>query len=285
MATAQTRFFGEPTGTSVEVVTSGRTIRPLFALPTELVDEATLTFDADGLHTRAVDPANVGLVELHAYPAAFEDYRVDGDDELTLGTNLGKLTSSLSDARLGKRTDDPVTLDLDATRTLVSIEREYETTTLSKTDEVLNIDPSSVRERPDVPDMRLAYRADIDVEAFVDAVAYIGNEHVELAEHDGHLVLSGYPRDDDETGTRVDAGDIAEPAAGEPNPGASSVYSMDYLSDFTSGLKAGKVTSLSLRWGDQFPLYMEFERRTDDDLLYEGRYMLAPRIADSGGDD
>jgi proliferating cell nuclear antigen len=286
MAAAQTRFFAEPSGESVEITTSGRAIRPLVAIPATLADEAKLSFDADGLYSRLVDPANVGLCEISATPAAFEEYILTGE-ELTVGTNLDTLQSALSDARLGTRTDDPVALDVDATRTLVEIEREYETTTLSKTDEMLNLDPEAVRPWPDPPELTLSYEASLDVQAFVDAVAYVGTDHVRVMERDGRLLFGG-KRGPDEDGsefeTLVDLGDVAEPTRDEPTEGASSIFSMSYLSDLATGLKQGKVTSLTVRWGDEFPLFLEFERRTGDELLYEGQYMLAPRV-ESGGDD
>ncbi|RLM89582.1 hypothetical protein D3D02_06785 [Halobellus sp. Atlit-38R] len=284
-STSQTRFFSEPSGESVEIETSGRTIRPLMALPTVLVDEAKLRFDAGGLHTTAVDPANVGMVGINAKPAAFEGYHVDGADDVLIGANLTRLKSSLSDARLGKSTDDPVELDIDATRTLVSIDREYDVTTLSRTDELLNIEPESIRQEPDIPNLELSYRAELDVEAFCDAVDYIPTDHVELGEFDGHLILKGDADGDEMTrSTRIDVGDVAEPITETPTENASSIYSMDYLRDMAKGLKKAKVTSLSVRWGEEFPLMLDFQRCDDETVLYEGRYMLAPRIQSGGAE-
>lgn len=285
MAMAQSRFFSEPSGTSIEIETSGRTIRPLVAMPATIVDEAQLTFDEEGLYTAAVDPANVAMVEIQASPTAFEAYDVLGADELTIGANLGKLQSALSDARLGKRTDDPVSLDIDETRTLVETEREYDHTTLSKTDERLNIDPDAIRQRPETPNLELSYTATVGVDAFCDAIGYIGTDYGRIFERDGDLVIAG-ERDPDEDGsdyaTVVEMASVAEPENDDPTEGAFSLFSMSYLRDMADGLDDGKVTSLTVRWGQEFPLFLEFERAEDDELLYDGRYMLAPRI---GGSD
>ena len=284
MASAQTRFFETASGAAVEIETSGRTIRPLLSIPAALVDEAELTFDAEGIYTAAVDPANVAMVELQAHPAAFEQYDIYGDEDLTVGANLNGYQDALSDARLGKRTDDPVSLDIDGTRLLAETEREYEHTTLSKTEERLNIHPDSVRQRPDMLNLELPYRAEVDVLALTDAISYLPTDYARFSERHGDLVLAA-ERDSEEDGsdyaTVIKLDDVAEPAIEDYEEGAASLLSMDYLGDIGAGLDDGKVTSVTVRWGQEFPLFLEFERREDKELLYEGRYMLAPRV---GGD-
>jgi len=44
------------------------------------------------------------------------------------------------------------------------------------------------------------------------------------------------------------------------------------------GLKSAKVDDVTLVWGEEFPIRLEFERTIDEEVAYEGCYMLAPRI-------
>ena len=53
-----------------------------------LVDECKIRLNSEELSIRAVDPANVGMVDLSLDAAAFESYEADGG---VIGVNLGRL--------------------------------------------------------------------------------------------------------------------------------------------------------------------------------------------------
>lgn len=279
----QSHLFGDPSGNSIDIETSGRVIRPLFNVPAAIVGEAKLTFDEDGLHTSAVDPSNVALVELDVNPEAFENYDL-ADEGFTTGVNLSRVRRQLKRARMGKTTDDAVTMDVDGTRVLVTTERDYEHTTLTQTNEVLTIDPDALREEPGVPDLNLSWEATIDVQAFGDAVSDIDtvSDHVEVLERNGHLVMAGDDGSDrtGEYATVADFGAIAEEYDSDyADGGEHSTFTLDYLTDMADGLKKAKIDELTLRWGDKLPIFLSFARHTDDgEIAYEGRYMMAPRI-------
>jgi proliferating cell nuclear antigen len=64
-----------------------------------IVDESKLRFDETGLQSRAVDPANVAMVDVTVPSGGFE--RLDVDDETTLGINLETLADVLGMAESG----------------------------------------------------------------------------------------------------------------------------------------------------------------------------------------
>lgn len=278
----QAQLFGEPSGNNVTIETSGRVIRPLMSLPSALVDESKVHFEAGGLSLSAVDPANVGMVELTAHPSAFETFEL-GDDAFEAGFAYDRLESQLANARMGKATDDPVSLDIDGTRSLVTTEREYTLTTLTQTNEVLNIDPDSVRMEPEVPDLALPCEATVDVEALTDALDSVNrvSDHAMVRERGGELVIAGEGGDDHtgEYGTVANFGEIVEIRDEEEfEHDEESRFSLDYLRDMADGLKSAKVDDVTLVWGQEFPLRLEFERTIDEETAYEGAYFLAPRI-------
>ncbi len=101
-----------------------------------LVEECKIHLDESGVEIRAVDPANVGMVDLSLDEAAFESYQADGG---LIGVNLTRLAdiAGMADS------DQLVHLELDEeTRKLhISIDGLEYTLAL--------IDPESIREEPD----------------------------------------------------------------------------------------------------------------------------------------
>ena len=69
-----------------------------------LVDECKLRLDSDSFRIRAVDPANVGMVDLELSTSAFVSYESDG---VVLGINL----SRLSDITNIDRSDETIDLE------------------------------------------------------------------------------------------------------------------------------------------------------------------------------
>lgn len=274
----QASLVGGPSGESVEIETSGRVIKPLLEPLTALVDEAKLRFDEGGLHVRAVDAANVSSVDLHAHPQAFEAYDLRADDELLVGLNLSALESDLSKARIGTTTDDAVWLDVDGTRVRTRIEREYGGTTLTQTAESLTIDPDSVRQEPDLPDLDMTHETTVSPRAFAAAVNHVGGRgETYLLVRDGRLVMAG--------GTEDSTGEYAATATFDSDVSGDDIdataYSNDYVLDIAESIADAKADDVTIRWAEGFPMIAEFSRTDGEDTLYEGHMMLAPRIGDS----
>lgn len=272
----QARLVGDaPEGTNVQIETSGRVIRPALAPLDALVDEAKVRFDADGIHIRAVDPANVGMVETRIHQAAFDAYEIDGD--LTPGVYVDALLRRLSDARKGKRTDDALSLDISEKRIVAEVEREYNTTTARFASELLTIDPDSVRQEPDITDLELSYSGRMDANALADVADHINRvaDHARLVPRDRGLVIRGSADDEGDVGVEIE--EWTDDAVDDGAEG--SLYSLDYFRDMAHAAVEALADEVHLELGDEFPMKMHFERTDEDgDPVVEHTFMLAPRV-------
>ena len=101
-----------------------------------LVDECKIRLNEDGLSIRAVDPANVGMVDMHLATSGFEAYEADGG---VIGVPLDRFEDVLSMGDSG----DLVSLDLnEQTGTALDIHISGLSYTLAL------IDPDSIRQEP-----------------------------------------------------------------------------------------------------------------------------------------
>lgn len=277
----QARLLGDLGDAQVHIETEGRVIRPALSLLSPVADEVRLRTDGDGLHVTAVDPANVIMIDFTLHAAAFDAY--DCADAECVGVYLPGLSDSLRQARKGKRTSDPVTVDIRDGSIVTETEREYDGATATYADEVLTIDPDSVREEPNLPGLDLPGVATVPVDGFGDAVAYLksADDHMRVGQDGGDLVLAV---DGDEDGLATYGGAVRFGDCSSVDGEAPvSWYSLDYVVDMADALATGLVTRLEMEWGDEFPLRVSFAREQEDTTLYDGTYMLAPRVK-SGGD-
>jgi len=293
----QTRLLSEVSSTSAAIATEGRVIRPALALPTAILDECRLTISDEGLSILAMDPANVAMLDVQYYPAAFETFVFDGVEPLEVGLNLDALTSALSQARYGQRTSDAVALDIDAARALVEVKREYRETSVTYADEILCLDPGVVREEPNSLDLELPCEATIPVDATADAVGFLtgAGDHMRVTADDGDLLL-GTDKESESSedlaldGDGSDAGSEVTAEAAVNMTGAieraeadvAARYSLDYVADIVGAIKSALATELALVWGDEKPACWRVARREDGETLYDGEFVLAPRR--TGGD-
>ncbi|PSQ23892.1 DNA polymerase sliding clamp, partial [Halobacteriales archaeon QS_9_67_17] len=61
-----------------KAIVSAETLGDALDSVSVLVDECKIRLEEEGLSIRAVDPANVGMVDLSLSAAAFESYETDG---------------------------------------------------------------------------------------------------------------------------------------------------------------------------------------------------------------
>jgi len=224
-----------------------------------LVDECKIHLDEEGMEIRAVDPANVGMVDLSLDASAFESYEADGG---LIGVNLVRLQDIAGMADSGQL----VELELDEqTRKLhISIDGLEYTLAL--------IDPESIREEPDLPDLDLSSTIVIegrDIDRAVTAADMV-SDHIELGVDDGsELFYVKAQGDTDDVHLELDAEDLIDLVPGE----ASSLFSLDYLQDMNKAIP--KDTEVTMELGEEFPVKLHFD-------IAEGEgnvtYMLAPRI-------
>lgn len=263
-------------GHSINFETNGNVFRPWFNTVNTLVNEARLHADANGLHVHAVDPTNVGYVDTHLYADALETYDYDlGDDgEYVTGVPVDSLASAASVARKGATTADPLTISFDGDRqATVETEREYGSTTVERGSSVSLIDPGMVRDRPNAIDIGTTIRGEIDTLPFRDVLSEL-EEHATLAADGDDLLIS---EELDETASAARFRDVLSETPGESE---GTIYSVDYLADMASAVRASKADAVSFAYAPEYPIRLRFERIDDDGTtLYDGSYLLAPRIS------
>mgnify|MGYP002762611058 FL=1 len=224
-----------------------------------LVDECKIRLNEADLSIRAVDPANVGMVDLTLDAAAFESYEADGG---VIGVNLAKLEDFVGMAS----GDQLVELELDEETRKLNIRMDGLSSTLAL------IDPDSIRQEPDIPDLDLA--ADIVLEgAQLDRgikAADMVSDHVRLrvdADVEAfHIEAEG---DTDDVDFTLGTDDLIALTAGA----ADSLFSLDYLKDMNKAIP--KDAEVTVELGEEFPVKIHY-------AVAEGQgnvtYMLAPRI-------
>ncbi|CCQ33528.1 DNA polymerase sliding clamp protein [Halorhabdus tiamatea SARL4B] len=224
-----------------------------------LVEECKLRLEDDGLEIRAVDPANVGMVDLTLSAAAFESYETDGG---VIGVNLSRLQdiAGMADS------DQLIHLELDEETRKLEIAIDGLEYTLAL------IDPDSIRQEPDLPDLDLASEIVLegrDVDRAVTASDMV-SDHVALGVDDtDELFYVDAEGDTDDVHLELGREDLIDLTAGP----ARSLFSLDYLKDMNKAIPNDAEVRMEL--GEEFPVKMHFD-------IAEGQgsvtYMLAPRV-------
>jgi proliferating cell nuclear antigen len=263
----------EPTTKAVEgmtVIVRAEVLQQVVDQLLTVVDEAIFRIGYDGLAVAAVDPANVGMVELEVKPGAFESV---GDGMFPIGLNLQRLDDYIDGASGG----DPVTLSYRPETRSIDIEHTNVEVEMS------GIAPDAIRGEPDVPD--LDHSVDFTAEAgvFRDAVenAELVSDHVEFEAvvDDQALVVSGLG-DTDKIETVLDSDDL--PKANFDSD-ATSMYSLPYLvggstqgSRYNGLLKPlSRDTDLRVEFSEEMPMKMHYDFA---DGFGHVTVMLAPRV-------
>ena len=236
-----------------------------------IVDEAIFRIGHDGLDVRAVDPANVAMVDLDVEPGAFESV---GDGSFPIGVNLQKLDSYIDGASGG----DLITLSVDAEVRKVNIDHTNVEV------EMAGIDPEAMRGGANLPD-DIDHRAEFEVDAKVlaDAVenADLVSDHVELkADIDEEALVVTGRGDIDEIETVVGEDELSE--ANFPEE-VTSLFSLPYLvGGSQGGSKYGGLlkplssgTKVTGKLDDEMPVFLDYEFA---DGYGSVEMMLAPRI-------
>ena len=224
-----------------------------------LVDECKIHLDEDGIEIRAVDPANVGMVDLSLSTSAFESYEADGG---IIGVNLVRLQDIAGMADSGQLVE--LELDEETRKLHISIDGLEYTLAL--------IDPESIREEPDLPDLDLSSTIVIegrDIDRAVTAADMV-SDHIELGVDEAEEVFYVKAQGDtDDVHLELDTEDLIDLVAGE----ASSLFSLDYLQDMNKAIP--KDTEVTMELGEEFPVKLHFDIAEAEGSV---TYMLAPRI-------
>jgi proliferating cell nuclear antigen len=224
-----------------------------------LVDECKIRLNEDELTIRAVDPANVGMVDLTLEAAAFESYEADGG---VIGVNLNRLEDIVGMANA----DDLVHLELNEETRKLHIQIDGLSYTLAL------IDPDSIRQEPDIPDLDLASNIVVEGRQLDRGIkaADMVSDHIRLrvdeTEEAFYIEAEGDTDDVDFELAREDLIDLV------PGP-ADSLFSLDYLKDMNKAIPSDAEVTVEL--GEEFPVKLHYDIAEG---LGEVTYMLAPRI-------
>ncbi len=224
-----------------------------------LVDECKIRLEEDGLTIRAVDPANVGMVDLELDASAFESYETDGG---VIGVNLDRLEDIVS---MGTK-DQLVHLELDEETRKLHIQIDGLEYTLAL------IDPDSIRQEPDLPDLDLPATVVIEGKDIARAVkaADMVSDHIALGvDADAEKFFIDAEGDTDDVHLELGVEDLIDLTVGE----ARSLFSLDYLKDMNKAIP--KDAEVTVELGEEFPVKLHFDIAEGDGQV---TFMLAPRI-------
>jgi proliferating cell nuclear antigen len=242
-----------------KAIVNASTLRDALDSVSVLVDECKVRLNEDGLSIRAVDPANVGMVDLSLDAAAFESYEADGG---VIGVDLARLEDI---AGMGN-TGDLVHLELDEETRKLHIRIDGLSYTLAL------IDPDSIRQEPDIPDLDLPAEIVIEGNQLDRGItaADMVSDHIDLRVDESagtfHIEAEG---DTDDVDFELGGDDLI---ALESGP-ADSLFSLDYLKDMNKAIPGDAEVTIDL--GDEFPVKLHYEFAEG---LGTVTFMLAPRI-------
>lgn len=252
----------------IELETTADVLKPTLNYGKQLVDELKLHVDSDGMRYESVDPANVAYVAIDVPAEAFESYRAD---ETVIGLNLKTSMKALRAGR--KRQEDAITLSYDNQKLSTTVQRDYDGVHMDLQNTFSTIDPDSIRQEPEMPDLDLPVEATIPRTLFEDVVDATNavSDHIQFESDDGDLLISG------KGDTKESAAVVSDVVDGE---GANSIFSLDY---FTSGvvdaLKTVGVDEVTLQLGEDFPVIIEWETELNGATV-TGEWLQAPRVTE-----
>jgi len=224
-----------------------------------LVDECKIHLDEDGIRIRTVDPANVGMVDVTLDASALEHYNGNGG---VIGVNLDRLNDIAGMADSGQL----INMELDEETRKLHIKIDGLEYTLAL------IDPDSIRQEPDIPDLDLPTEIVIEASELQRGIkaADMVSDHIRLrSEHDSEEFYISAEGDTDDTNLTLTREDLIDLVPGD----SDSLFSLDYLQDMVKAMP--KDVAVTLELGEEFPVKLHFDYA---DGTGNATYMLAPRI-------
>lgn len=226
-----------------------------------IVDECRLHFCNDGLVIRAVDPANVAMVDESIGTDAFKSYETDCGE---IGINLERVMEVVGIA------DDSETL---VQFNLNPEVRKLEMQVGSVEYTLALIDPDSIRMEPDIPELDLPAEVSVDSAEFKRGIRAgdMVSDHLRYrVDPQAEQFITAADGDTDDVNLELGEDDLEDVEWGA----ADSLFSLDYLKDLRKPIP--KETTLLMQLGEEFPLKISL---TMADGAVEVTYMLAPRIS------
>jgi proliferating cell nuclear antigen len=242
-----------------KAIVSASTLRDALDSVSVLVEECKIRLNEDELAIRAVDPANVGMVDLSLEAAAFESYEADGG---VIGVNLSRLEDIAGMANSG----DLIQLELNEETRKLHIQIEGLSYTLAL------IDPDSIRQEPDIPDLDLPAEIVVEGNQMDRGIkaADMVSDHIRLrVDEEEEAFYIEAEGDTDDVDLKLSREDLIQLTAGP----ADSLFSLDYLKDMNKAIPSDAEVTVEL--GEEFPVKLHYEF---GEGMGHVTYMLAPRI-------
>jgi proliferating cell nuclear antigen len=199
------------------------------------------------------------MVDLELSANAFESYETDGG---VIGVNLDRLEDIVAMADSGQL----VHLELDEETRKLHISLDGLEYTLAL------IDPDSIRQEPDLPDLDLSSEVVIegaDINRSVTAADMV-SDHIALGvDPDAEQFYVDAEGDTDDVHLELGREDLIDLTPGD----ARSLFSLDYLKDMNKAIP--KDAEVTMELGEEFPIKMHFGFAEGDGHV---TFMLAPRI-------
>lgn len=229
-----------------------------------LVNECKLRLEKDTLRTTFIEPSNVAMGDVELDADAFESYRTEGG---VIGVRIDTIRDVLS------LVDDD---------TLVHLWLDAETRRLELAADGLEytlglIDPDSIRQEPDLPELELAGRVVLEGRTLDQALtaADLCSDHVSIsgqteADADAEVVVIGADGDIDTVEWTFDREAALDLVVEET---CRSLFSLDYLDNIESPLPAS--AEVAIRFGAEMPMRVAYSA-ADGDCHVD--YLVAPRV-------
>lgn len=224
-----------------------------------LVDECKLHVDEDGITVTAVDPANVGMVDLDLPAEVFETYEADAH---TIGVPLERFLDTVS---LFTDNESPARIMLEEETRQLRLESGGLDCTLSL------LDPDSIRKEPEIPDLQLTASVTVPGETFSRAVSACNMvaDHLVLGADEGGDFYVNAEGDTDDVHVTMDEDEIIEIDTGDAN----SLFSIEYLRDMERAIPSEMPVTVEI--GPEFPVIITYGVVDEQARI---QYVLAPRI-------
>ncbi|MFP4217532.1 MAG: DNA polymerase sliding clamp, partial [Salinarchaeum sp.] len=225
-----------------KAIVSAETLQETLDSVSVLVDECKIRLEETEVSIRAVDPANVGMVDLTLDADAFESYQADGG---IIGVDLTRLENIAGMADKGQL----VELELDEQTRKLEIRIDGLEYTLAL------IDPDSIRQEPDIPDLDLPAEISLaggEIDRAVTAAEMV-SDHIALGvDADTEVFYVDAEGDTDDVHVEMTADDLIGLESGP----AHSLFSLDYLADMNKAIP--KDAEVTVELGEEFPVKMHF---------------------------
>lgn len=241
------------------------TLKDFFSDIGTLVDECKLHVGNGGIAVRSVDPANVGMIEAQLAPECFDELK---SDRGVLGVNIGRVTDVLG---LADGRNTLVNIVYDAEQRKLNFKQNGMEYTLA------TINPDSIRQEPDIPDLELGNHAVVPSKEVTHGIKAADM----VAENAGLIATEGEDGPEVQITAEGDTDTCEYSINGESlqqaqlTPDDESLFSLDYLKNIRKTFPSSGT--IEIAFADELPMKINIGG-DDDDTNKNIEIMLAPRI-------